>query len=350
MSAWHVLESLAPAVRAKRRDFDGVDIIADNVVNRFRIVDVGTFAEPIVGDLARPRADGLPVLVVYRRASADARAALRATGASYVGEDGRVLLQAPGLYVERDDRLRPAADPAELLPVNDAARGRNPFATRGSRVARWLLLHHAHEFAVSELANAVDLSPPAVSRVLQALEDRALVFPADADHDARRHHVVLRDARRLLNAWAPHWERRRLRQRRWDIGARDAEEALASLAEAARSMAEPRWMIGGLAGASHVARAVEPSDVLVWVDAEDLAPLAEALDPEPARMSRAMRGTLRVMVAPDPWVLMLRSPVGGRDEHSGLPVADSVQLWLDCVSEGERALEAAEAVAAAMSW
>jgi len=47
---------------------------------------------------------------------------------------------------------------------------------------------------------------------------------------------------------------------------------------------------------------------------------------------------------PDPWTLGLSRPV---DE---LPIADPVQLWLDCASEGERALEAADAVAQFMSW
>jgi hypothetical protein len=34
----------------------------------------------------------------------------------------------------------------------------------------------------------------------------------------------------------------------------------------------------------------------------------------------------------------------------GLPVSDPVQLWLDCSSEGERALEAADTVAAVAGW
>jgi hypothetical protein len=49
-------------------------------------------------------------------------------------------------------------------------------------------------------------------------------------------------------------------------------------------------------------------------------------------------------LAPDPWTLKLARPV------NGLPVADPVQLWLDTASQGERALEAAEAVADHANW
>ena len=48
--------------------------------------------------------------------------------------------------------------------------------------------------------------------------------------------------------------------------------------------------------------------------------------------------------APDPWTIQL-----ARD-HAELPIADLVQLWLDCSSEGERPIEAADAVAQEMGW
>ena len=353
MSWWHVFDELGLHLRLVERGHDTVTVAVEGgPVHRFRLVDVGTFTERIVGDLVPEAGEGSPpVLVTYRRASADARAALRAAGASYVGEDGRLLLQAPGLLVDRDDRALPRSQPADLLPADDAVRGRNPFATRGSRVARWLLLHPREGSSVSDLARDVELSAPAVSRLLQGLEDRALVTAADVERDARRHRVAVQQPRRLLEAWAPHWARRRIRQRRWDIGARDAEDALAELRSAAGPGPQPRWRIGGLAGASFVRRAVEPADVLLWVDADDVGALAELLQPEPARAGNPGRGTLRVAVAPDPWVLGLQAPPQLIDDPVTAPwIADPVQLWLDCVTEGERALEAADAVAEAVGW
>ncbi len=353
MQWWHVFKEMGPQLRLVERGPDTVTVALEGgPTHRFRVIDVGTFTERIVGDLVPEARHGLPpVLVTYRRASADARAALRAAGASYIGEDGRMLLQAPGMLVERDDRAIRRSQPTDLLPADEAMRGRNPFATRGSRVARWLLLHPREGFSVSDLAHNVELSAPAVSRVLQGLEDRALVTAADVERDARRHHVSLQQPRRLLEAWAPHWARRRVRQRRWDIGARDAQDALAELRSAAGAGPQPRWRVGGLAGASFVRRAVEPADVLLWVDADDVGALAELLQPLPARAGNPARGTLRVAVAPDPWILGLQARGGLIDDPVAAPwTADPVQLWLDCVTEGERALEAADAVAEAAGW
>ncbi len=102
------------------------------------------------------------------------------------------------------------------------------------------------------------------------------------------------------------------------------------------------WAIGGLAGAARVARAVEPADVLVWTTVERAGELARELAPEPA--SPGAPGALRVAVAPDPWTLKLARLI------DGVPVADPVQLWLDTASQGERALEAADALAARAGW
>jgi hypothetical protein len=180
--------------------------------------------------------------------------------------------------------------------------------------------------------------------VLRALEDAALV----AEVEQGRRLLRLERPAALLDAWLARWQRRRISTRQWDIGARDPEEALSLLAEAAADRADRadpaagEWAVGGLAGAAAVRRAVEPAQVLVWASVTGADALAGALHPAPAR--GATRGAVRVSLAPDPWILSLA-------DHSGrVPVADPVQLWLDCASEGERSLEAAAAVADAMGW
>jgi DNA-binding transcriptional ArsR family regulator len=206
-------------------------------------------------------------------------------------------------------------------------------------VPRWLLLHHEEWFSVSELADAVGLSVAVVSRVVRALEEAALVRDARADPGRGRRALRLERPHALLEAWLPAWQRRRVREHRWDIGAREADEALDLLREA--GVEHKAWTVGGLAGAAAIRRAVEPVDVLVWTTADEVAAFAAALHPEP---TRGGRGAVRVAVAPDPWTLTLARVV------EGLPVSDPVQLWLDCSTEGERALEAADAVADATGW
>jgi hypothetical protein len=252
-----------------------------------------------------------------------------------------VLLQAPPLYVDRD---RPADRSAQQVGwgrVANPAVSRNPFAVRGSRVARWLLLHPEQSFVISELAAHVELSVAAVSRAVQALDDLAVAQTATAAGDARGREVRVSRPIDLLNAWLPIWQRRRVQRTIWNIGADSVASAIELMASAASDQ-DVGWALGGLAGVAEVARAVEPADALVWIDPEDLAALAEVLVPERSRGGRL--GTVRISAAPDPWTLGLAT--GGGE----LPVADPVQLWLDCSSEGERALEAADAVAKAMGW
>jgi hypothetical protein len=104
-----------------------------------------------------------------------------------------------------------------------------------------------------------------------------------------------------------------------------------------------RWALGGLAGASLVKRVVEPGNTLLWVSPRDIGGLEEALLPT---RSGSANPQLRVATAPDDFIFDLAEERGKKR----LPVVDQVQLWLDCSSEGERALEAADAIAEEMGW
>jgi hypothetical protein len=109
----------------------------------------------------------------------------------------------------------------------------------------------------------------------------------------------------------------------------------------AAARTDAAWAVGGLAGAAHIDRVVEPADALVWIGDHAVDALAEKLFPQPAKPGRGM---LRLAVAPDEWVL------GLAENRTGIPVADPVQLWLDCSREGERALEAADAIRKRQDW
>jgi DNA-binding MarR family transcriptional regulator len=337
MPPWQtVLGSLAaPLMVEPIDDTDVVVRVGEKRGARFHTVDVRALTLDVANRDVLPiaRASKLPIMVTYERSSPDARAMLREAGVSYAGRDGRLLLQAPPLFVERD---RPT--PAQT-PQRDTER--NPFAVRSSRVARWLLLHPNGSFATSELASLVDLSVPAVSRVLTALEELALISRTRPADDARGRVVSLRRPRDLLEAWLPVWQRRRLRRQVWDVGASDPTDAINLLRSARRESTKTGFALGGLAGAATVSRTVEPNSVLVWIDPATIPDLERELLPQPARQDR---GTLRITAAPDTWTLTLATT------NDGVPIADPVQLWLDCASEGERALEAAEAIAQTMHW
>ena len=344
MPNWQTLaQSLSPPLSAEIAGPAAVLIRIDGKhATRFEVTEVAALTSDAVDEVLDRAGAGKrrARLLVYDRSSPASRERLREAGWSYMGADGRVLLQAPPLFVDRD---RPADRSTQQVgwgSAADHAVSRNPFAIRGSRVARWLLLHPEQAFVISELAGHVELSVAAVSRAVQALDEMAVVQTATAAGDARGREVRVSRPIDLLNAWLPIWQRRRVQRTIWNIGADSVASAIKLMASAASDQ-DVGWALGGLAGVAEVARAVEPADALVWIDPDELAKLAEVLVPE---RSRGGRGTVRMSATPDPWTLGLATL------RNKLPVADPVQLWLDCSSEGERALEAADAVAKAMGW
>jgi hypothetical protein len=278
-----------------------------------------------------------PCFISFDYSSPDGRAALRNAGISFAGEDGHVFVRAPGILVERELPTRASSRPPSR--VGSQSQTRNPFARRSSRVPRWLLLHPEEVVSPTAVAKAVDLNPAAVSRILHSLHDAAFLDEGDSTPRQRRA-LRLARPRELLEAWLPLWQRRRVAQYSWDIGTRAVEGTIDALLEAAGEGGD--WAVGGLAGAERLARAVEPADVLVWTTEERIDELARALAPEPVQPGAP--GALRVAVAPDPWTLRLARRI------ERVPIADPVQLWLDTASRGERALEAADAVAARAGW
>lgn len=307
-------------------------------VATYVISDYETLSADLVEHEVVPAAAQIanPFLVVFRRASPEARQALRAHAISYAGADGRWFLLGPGLYVERDDRIRPLEPriPRVESPIN-------PFGIRTSRVIRWLLLHPGQSFAIVELSRLLDLSRASVSRTVAALEDEAFVETHLNRTDRRSKQVGVAQAGRVLAAWLGEWRRRRVRRSWWDVGTGDVDDTL-SLLKGMHAAREIDWALGGVAGASMHRRAVDPRDVLVWTTRESLPLLTEEL--MPVETLSPGRANMRVAIAPDPFLFRLAR------ETDGIPLADPVQLWLDCMTEGERAMEAAAAIALEHGW
>lgn len=179
-----------------------------------------------------------------------------------------------------------------------------------------------------------------VSRTMRALADDGLAAIGSDPQDARVRLARLPEPALLLDAFERAVAQRRPRRVTWEIGARDASEAMKALQTTARKLNLP-YAVGGVAGASFVRRAVEPVDVVVWIRRDDAELWARELAPV---TSRPALGRVTVQLTGDPFVLSLAS------DHDGIQVADPVQLYLDCRSAGERALEAADAIRAEMRW
>jgi DNA-binding MarR family transcriptional regulator len=270
-------------------------------------------------------------LLLFERSSPRARKLLRRRGLSYAAMNGELFVHAPPVYIERPPRR------GAMAPTSAPSA---PFAIRSSRIPRWLLLHADGRPSFRELARAVELSEPMVSRTMHALANDGLVAIESDPGDARRRRVRLRDTRELLDAFERATFARRPRRVVWDVGARDADEAIERLRAAAERTALP-YAVTGVAGAAFVRRVVEPAEVSVWISRDDLDRWADELVAVPAR---AEPGRIVAQLTPDPFVLSLAT------NHQGIRVADPVQLYLDCRRSGERALEAADAIRAEMNW
>jgi DNA-binding MarR family transcriptional regulator len=296
-----------------------------------RRVDVLTraAAEELVKEV---RASRRRIMIAFERSSPEARAYLRDRRASYAAADGEVFLYDPPLYVERPPRRK-------VVAVGRAPAA--PFANRASRVPRWLLLHATDPpMSFRELATRLELSEAMISRTMRALADDGLVAIESDPADARLRLASLPAPAKLLDAFERAIAARRPRRVTWEIGARDALDAIRTLQKTARKLDVP-YAIGGVAGASLAGSAVEPVDVLVWIRRDDAELWADELTPV---TSRPARGRVTMQITRDPFALSL---AGDRD---GIQVSDPVQLYLDCRSAGERALEAADAIRVEMGW
>jgi DNA-binding MarR family transcriptional regulator len=280
-----------------------------------------------------------PLLVHFERASAAALQIMRERQISFVGENGGCFLFSPPLIVDRT--LPPSPNRQATLELPAGEETRNPFGRMGSRVLRYLLLHPDESFTMHELAKRTNVSPTLVTRVTHVLDAEAWI---DLDHDLadrRIRRVRIRRPREALLAWGRAWDRRRIPIASWNIRSDGVEAVMRRLKRVKSQVPQLRWALGGLAGASLVRRVVEPMTTLLWVPRQDLVGLEDSLSP--TRSGRASP-QLRVAIAPDDFIFHLAT------EKDGVRIADPVQLWLDCYGEGERALEAADAIAEKMGW
>lgn len=269
-------------------------------------------------------------LVVYRRSSPEGRAILRKRGISFVGADSEVYLHHPPIHVEL-----PARRHAQAPPPEHSA----PFATRASRISRWLLLNPDAEPTFRQLAQMTELSESVVSRTAAALAEERLIEAEVDRHDLRVRRVHVRDRAALIDAFE-RGSRRRIRSSTWDVGARGFDQALKRVGSAAKR-GSLGYAIGGLAGASLARFAIDAAEVDVWIDSADYSHWIEELAAIPSRRGPG-KVTLRLL--PDPYVLSLAT------RRRDLLVADAVQLYLDCYRSGERALEAADVIRSEMDW
>ena len=242
--------------------------------------------------------------------------ACREAGVSWFDLSGNADIRATGLLVH-----------VEGKPNRFLRRGRpgNPLAPKGSRVARWLLMHPDEAFQQRDIAKAAAVDEGLTSRVVRWLQERDLV--AKDDRGAWR----VKDPGTLLEAWREVYDSGRYRVIRGILGARSSDEVMQKLAtELDRRRAG--YAMTGLAGAWLLTRHATFRSVSLLLRESPPASLLNDLG-----LLDEPRGANVWLVVPGDEAVFLGSRV-----ESGFWCAHPLQVYLDLKSQPERATEAAD--------
>ncbi|MBS1868737.1 MAG: hypothetical protein JSS99_03650 [Actinobacteria bacterium] len=217
------------------------------------------------GQKLRAMTPHIPVLVVAPWLSERTQTLLAAEGVNYVDLTGnaRVQLDNPALFVQSQGAAR---DPAP------APRGR--VRLRGSKAGRLLrtLVDVRPPYGVGELAAATGLAPGYVSRVLEALDEDALV------ERARRGRVERTDVEGLLRRWAEAYDVFATNEVARFLAPRGARAALERLERIDRPPG--RFAVTGSFAAVRLAPVAAPALLAVYAD--DVEALSRELELMPA--------------------------------------------------------------------
>lgn len=254
---------------------------------------------------------GIPVLVVPYM-SPRARAWVKQAGLSWGDLSGNADIHAPGLHVH-----------VEGHPNRYATAGRpsHAFTPRYSRVSRALLTEADRWWRQHELAEATDLSPGTVSKVVHRLaEDDLLERDAAGALRARAPNL-------LLETWVQHHRFAEHDIRRYHAVGRSGPDVLSRLADRLGST-DTTWAATGLAAAWQYTAHADFRLITIYVDRY------------PTNLEAV--GLREVERGENVWL------VGPRDEgvfygkrEQGCWCVHPVQVYLDLLGHPERAAEAA---------
>jgi DNA-binding transcriptional ArsR family regulator len=264
--------------RTKRADLqspdvgvDGaIDVRGNNSVSNTLLVETKSSFSPrdvdrLLGGLTKTYQRmyaTVPILLVAPWLSQATQDRLREGGVNYLDMTGNawIFLENPTLLITTQGARRdPSPPPASKLTV------RGP---KSSRLIRWLI-DVRPPYGVRDLASATKLSPSYVSRLLDTLDEEALV------ERNRRGTIESLDVNRLLRRWTETYSVLRANSATTFIAPRGATETLSRIRDLDR-----RTAVTGSFAAVRRAPVAAPALLAVYTDKP--APLADALDLLPA--------------------------------------------------------------------
>ena len=239
----------------------------------------------------------------------------REAGVSWLDLSGNARIVAPGLYVYVEGHRN---------KFRRSGRPETPFGPSGSRVARWLLMHHQLTVRQRALASATGLNEGHVSRIVGKLVDLELV---ERDQNG----VTVRHPERFLDAWHDEYRFDRHRIIQGHIPVRAGESVVQQVVPLIRQ-SQVSYAVTGLAAAWQINRFAGFRVSTVYIEEEPSENLLQSIG-----FRQEPRGSNTWLVVPnDKGVFQ-----GAVDIH-GVRCVHPVQVYLDLKGHPERASEAAQ--------
>ena len=260
-----------------------------------------------IGRTLRALSPNIPILVVAPWLSSRTRELLASEGINYLDLTGNALvrLENPALFIQSQGAGR---DPSPA--PRGKARVRGPKAARLIRT----LIDVRPPYGVRDLAEATGLAPGYVSRLLDALDDDALI------ERTKRGRVESVEIEPLLRRWAESRELFDSSDARPYLAARGAEHALAGLSD----LRAARTAVTGSFAAVRLSPVAAPALLAVYCD--DSTAVAGALDLVPAD-----RGANLVLLRPFDPVVWEHT-----EEQDGVRYVAPSQAAVDCLTGNGR--------------
>lgn len=237
-------------------------------------------------------------------------------GVSWIDLSGNASLSAPGLRVRIEGRPNQFKSPG---------RPSNVFASKSSRVSRWLLMHPGERMSQREIARATGLDEGFTSRVVRRLEEDGLIDRAPNGA------VRPSDPGLLLDAWRDGYDFSKHHVVRGHVPSRSGDALVRLLAERfARS--EVAYAATGLGAAWLLSRFAGFRIATFYLEELPATGVLEELS-----YREEDRGANLWLVLPkDDGVFQ------GASEVEGIRCVHPVQVYLDLKGHPERSSEAAE--------
>jgi hypothetical protein len=313
-------EPFLPADKSNR-----VDLLASASGFKFAVewkaggsaAEVGMAVRSVLGFVAKSREKLIPLVAAPYMGEVGQRLCAEAE-VCWLDLSGNANLVAPGLRVNIEGKANQFKRPG---------RPRSVFASKSSRIARWLLIEPQHAFSQRELAKTADLDEGFTSRIVRHLEEQRLI--AREANGA----VKVADPQALLRAWREAYDFSRHHIVRGHIAARSSDEILRRLSaqlthdrlEHAATGLAGAWLLNQFAGFRLVA---------FYVNRIPSAQSQQAMG-----FREEPRGENVWLVVPND-----QGVFDGAAEREGVRCVHPVQVYLDLKDHPERSAEASEAL------